>query len=187
MPRRVKRSSMRRRRSMRGGWQKLSPAVVDDSTMVGPTQMSNAQGEEYQALHEGQHGGAQIVDPSGVSSGDQGVLDSSLRANARLTPQDNSFAAIQGMKDQAGGARRRRGSRRSRRSRRKHGGSRRKHRRSRRKMMYGGAPMNPATADLESKSAMILPSSSTESGMNPEWKLAANPTSFVPDAVKGPM
>ena len=187
MVRRVKRSSMRRRRSMRGGWQKLSPASMDDSSMIGPTQMSNAQGQEYQALHKGQHGGAQLVDPAGVSSGDQGLLPADLRAVARVTPQDEAIAGIQGMKDQGGGGRRRR-SRRRRSSRKKHGGSRRKHGGSRKKHggsrkngMYGGAVLSPASADAP---GLILSEKVTESGMNPEWKLAHDPTSFVPDAVK---
>jgi hypothetical protein len=61
-----------------------------------------------------------------------------------------------------------------------------KRRRSSKKNMYGGQPqmLNPDSASLDSKSAMILPSSATEQGMNPEWKLAHNPTSFVPDSVK---
>ena len=201
MARRVKRSSMRKRRSMRGGWQELSPAPVDDASMAGPTQMSNAQGQEYDALHQGQHGGGNLADPAPMSSGDQGLLPADLRSFARVTPQDNSMAAIQGMKDQGGGGKRRR----SRRSSRKmmYGGKRRrstkknmyggqkmmyggKRRRSSKKNMYGGQPqmLNPDSASLDSKSAMILPSSATEQGMNPEWKLAHNPPSFVPDSVK---
>ena len=226
MAKRVKRST-RRRGSMRGGWQKLNAAPVNDTSMVGPTQMSDAQGQEYQALHEGQHGGANMADPAPMSSGDQGLLPADLRTTARVSPQDSSIAAIQGMKDQGGGGRRRRSSRKSmyggqqkmgmyggkrgrksRRSTRKgmgmYGGKRgRKSRRSSRKSMYGGKrgrksrrsskknmyggqmpTLNPDSAALESKSGMILPSSITANTMNPEWKLAQDPTSFVPDAVK---
>jgi len=214
MARRVKRSSMRKRRSMRGGWQKLSPAPVEDASMAGPTQMSNAQGQEYDALHQGQHGGGSLADPAPMSAGDQGLLPADLRSFARVTPQDNSMAEIQGMKDQGGGGKRRRSTKKSmyggkrRRSTKKnmYGGKRRRStkknmyggqqkmgmyggkrsRKSRRKTMYGGQPqmLNPDSASLDSKSAMILPSSATEQGMNPEWKLAHNPTSFVPDSVK---
>ena len=209
MARRVKRSSMRKRRSMRGGWQKLSPAPVDDASMAGPTQMSNAQGQEYDALHQGQHGGGSLADPAPMSAGDQGLLPADLRSFARVTPQDNSMAAIQGMKDQGGGGRRRRsrrstrkgmgmyGGQRGKKSRRKtmYGGQQKmgmyggKRRRSSKKNMYGGQPqmLNPDSASLDSKSAMILPSSATEQGMNPEWKLAHSPTSFVPDSVKATM
>jgi hypothetical protein len=175
--------------------------------MAGPTQMSNAQGQEYDALHQGQHGGGNLADPAPMSAGDQGLLPADLRSFARVTPQDNSMAEIQGMKDQGGGGRRRRSRRSSRkmmyggkrrRSTKKnmYGGKRRrstkknmyggKRRRSTKKNMYGGQPLvlNPDSASLDSKSAMILPSSATEQGMNPEWKLAHSPTSFVPDSVK---
>jgi len=198
MVRRVKRAS-RKTRKMRGGWQRLNPASVNDESMAGPTKMSNAQGQEYDALHEGQHGGGL---GEGAPVGDTGMLDAALRVNARVTPIDNSISAIQGMSDQAGGRHggSRRGSRRHGGSRRRNGGSRRRNggsrrrnggsrrrnggskRRTYRKRQGGGSTLMPASADAP---GMILPGSAgAERGMNPEWKLAHDPTSFIPNAVK---
>ena len=184
MVRRVKRAS-RKTRKMRGGWQRLNPASVNDESMAGPTKMSNAQGPEYDALHEGQHGGGL---GEGAPVGDTGMLDAALRVNARVTPIDNSISAIQGMSDQAGGRHggSRRGSRRHGGSRRRNGGSRRRNggskRRTYRKRQGGGSTLMPASADAP---GMILPGSAgAERGMNPEWKLAHDPTSFIPNAVK---
>jgi hypothetical protein len=182
----------------------LNPASVNDQSMLGPTRQSGSQGIEYKALHMGQYGGGNVTDPAPVTQGDQGTLPADMAASARLTPQNQAFAAIQGMKDQGGGGRRSsrkmmyggqmkmgmNGGKRYRRKSKKHGGSRKRVSRKRvsrrRKSMYGGqmASLNPSAADLSAKSANILPNQSTESGMNPEWKLAHDPKSFVPDAVK---
>jgi hypothetical protein len=59
---------------------------------------------EYTRMHEGQHGGAFSL-ASSAPVGDQGLLDSSLRASAHLGPLDASVAAASGMSDQSGGRR----------------------------------------------------------------------------------
>ena len=152
--------------------------------MKGPTMMSNAQGEEYQALHEGQHGGASLGE--GAPVGSTGILDPSLRTYARVGSLDHAIAETAGMSDQTGGRRRRsrrhggRGRSRSRR----HGGRRRSRHGGRRSMRrkHGGGVLVPASADA---SGMILPKSAgAEAGMNPEWKLAAQPTAFIPNSVR---
>jgi len=151
---------------------------MDDDSMMGPTKMSNAQGQEYQALHEGQHGGAQLGE--GAPVGDTGVLDQGLRTFARVTALDHAIGETVGMRDQSGGRRRRT---RRKHGGRKHGGSRKKHggrRRRSRRRHSGGGMLNPASAELHARSAMILDSSKTEHGMNPEWKLAHNPNSMAP-------
>ena len=56
------------------------------------------------------------------------------------------------------------------------GGGRRRGRKPR-----GGMAMMPASADAP---GMILPDSQTVGGMNPEWHLAKDPTSFIPNSVK---
>jgi len=175
----MKRSS---RRSMRGGWQRLTPmgTPVNDTSMKGPTMVSDAQGGEYRSMHEGQHGGASLGE--GAAVGDTGVLDSSMRVHARVTPIDQALSETAGMRDQSGGRRRRRSMRKKRGSRRR---SMRKKRGSRRRSMrrkHGGGVLMPASADAH---GMILPASAgAEAGMNPEWKLAANPTSFIPHGVR---
>jgi hypothetical protein len=71
--------------------------------MLDPSKLSSAQGMDYMRIHQGQHGGASLVASAPV--GDQGLLDSSLRATARVDGLDASLAAASGMKDQSGGRR----------------------------------------------------------------------------------
>jgi len=84
----------------------LSPASVNDTSMVDPSKLSSAQGMDYMRIHQGQHGGSSLAASAPV--GDQGLLDSSLRATARVDGLDASLAAASGMKDQSGGRRKRR-------------------------------------------------------------------------------
>jgi hypothetical protein len=74
--------------------------------MVDPSKLSSAQGMDYMRIHQGQHGGSSLAASAPV--GDQGLLDSSLRATARVDGLDASLAAASGMKDQSGGRRKRR-------------------------------------------------------------------------------
>jgi len=67
--------------------------------------MSMAQGGDFFGYHAKQHGGMAPV-------GYTGMLDDSLRASARVTPLDQAGAAIMGLKDQAGGRRKRRSTKR---------------------------------------------------------------------------
>jgi len=97
------RKSKTMRRRQRGG--ALSPADINDSTMLGPSNQNLNQGKDYLALHAGQHGGAGYQYANQAPVGDQGLLDASLRGAARLLPLDASTAAASGMSDQAGGAR----------------------------------------------------------------------------------
>ena len=115
--------------------------------------------------------------------GDTGVLDSSLRDSARISPIDQAFQEIAGMKDQAGGRRRRKGrkGRKSRKGSRRGRGrkSRRNGCRSRR-MRGGSLTLMPASTDA---SPMLLEGKSSSdalSEMNTEWKLAENPNAFNP-------
>ena len=179
--RRVKRASRSNR--MRGGWQKITltdAAPVNDTSMATPTKLSGMQGGEYLSAHEGQHGGGL---GAGAPVGDQGLLPAELQNSARVTPTLNALSQISGMSDNpmSGGRRR---------SRRRHGGGSKRRsskrrsskRRTHRKRQGGGATLMPASTDAP---GMILPGSAgAEAGMNPEWKLAHNPTSFIPDAVR---
>ena len=99
MNKRNKRST--RGKKHRGG--ALSPANVNDASMMGPSKLSTAQGMDYTRIHQGQHGGASFANAAPV--GYQGLLDPSLRASAHLGPLDAATAAASGMRDQAGGRR----------------------------------------------------------------------------------
>ena len=98
--------SQRRRptsRRHRGGALTLAPAAVNDTSMLDPSKLNSAQGMDYMRIHQGQHGGASLAAAAPVY--DQGLLDSSLRASARVDGLDASLAAASGMKDQSGGRR----------------------------------------------------------------------------------
>ena len=195
--------SRRGRRTMRGGWQKLSPATVNDTSMDGPKQMSSLQGQEYAALHEGQHGGAQAY--AGAPAFQSDTLPSSLVESARTGGTLHALSEIQGMKDadMAGGARRRRKTRggqmnnngnsnnnsnnmnggrrrRGKKSRKSRKASRKGRKATRRRQGGGSHVMHPADA---SAPGMLLGNSSAraaEGAMNPEWQLAKDPRAFAP-------
>ena len=158
-----------RRRTMRGGWVALSPAPVGDAGMAGPMKMSLAQGQEYEVLHEGQHGGGSGL-LGGAPAFESQTLPSNLVEAARVGGTLKAYGEIQGMKDQGGGGKRRRG-RKSRKSRRG--------RKSRRKQ-GGGAHMHPADADAPGMLLSGKHLAGAEAAMNPEWALAKNPASFAP-------
>jgi hypothetical protein len=101
--RRVNKRNKRSMRKHRGGAH-LSPADVGDESMFGPSSQSVSQGMDYMRIHQDQHGGAVSL-ASSAPVGDQGLLDSSLRASAHLGPLDASVAAASGMSDQSGGRR----------------------------------------------------------------------------------
>lgn len=174
--RRVSRKVKKSRRASRrqsGGWLVLNPAAVDDVSMSSSSALSAAQGKEFASIHAAQHGGgAPLV---GAPLGTSGMLDSSLREAARVLPLDQATAAIQGMSDQSGGARRRRKGRRPSRKAKKS----RKGRKSSRRMR-GGAGLNPS--DVNAPGALLTPDMEAKAltAMNPEWKLAADPTAFAP-------
>jgi hypothetical protein len=185
----------------------LNPAAVNDSSMLEASKQNLAQGGEYAKIHAGQHGGGAPLD--GAPVGYTGVLDSSLRTAAHLAPLDRSLADIQGMSDQSGGGkRRRRSSSKARKSSRKARKSSHKARKSsrkasrkgrkgrrvnammrrvmallrRRRGMKGGAALNPADVGAPGS---LLPAGLEKAAvgqMNPEWKLAEDPSSFAPKA-----
>lgn len=101
-----RKNTLRRNRKMNGGSHLvLSPMPLDDTSMVGPSKMSMAQGGDFFGYHAKQHGGMAPV-------GYTGMLEDSLRASARVSPLDQVGAAIVGLKDQTGGKRKRRSTKR---------------------------------------------------------------------------
>ena len=167
--------TMHRRRRQRGG-----QAPVNDSSMLSPSSSSLAQGVDYKQIHMGQHGGKVLIGGAAPLESIGQTLPQELQGPASVTSTMNAFREIQGMSDQTGGARRkRRGSKRAKRR-----GSKRVKRTKRRgtkrrgmKLYGGGINANPAAA---SAPGLILPSSVTEGGMNPEWNLAKDPQAFAP-------
>lgn len=172
---------VRGKRCWTGGAQLVLPAPVENSTyessFSSPSKMMLSQGEEYQSLHAGQHGGAVAINPSPAPPGYTGMLDSNLRGQAWLNPIDDSLKAIQGMSDQSGGRRRRRRGTKGRR-----GTKQRRGTKGRR--MRGGAALSLANAqDFRAPGMLLSPGQEATAlgGMNPEWKLATDPNSFAPD------
>jgi hypothetical protein len=176
---------VRGKRCWKGGAQLVFPAPVENSTyessFSSPSKMMLSQGEEYQSLHAGQHGGAVAINPSPAPPGYTGMLDSNLRGQAWLNPIDESLKSIQGMSDQSGGRRRRRRGT----SKRGRGASKRRRGASKRgRRMRGGAALSLANAqDFRAPGMLLSPGQEAAAlgGMNPEWKLATDPNSFAPN------
>ena len=145
----------------------------------GPMELSLGQGAQFAQQHAGQHGG---MAPYPGSMGQ--MLPSELSASARINPTLAAYAQIAGMKDQAGG--------RKRRSRKGRKGSRKNRRNSRRQNgglvrwggMRGGAAYNLAVDSPsmvgESTKMLIPPSLQAQAGLHPEWKDAMNPEAWTP-------
>jgi hypothetical protein len=184
----TRRNNRNRRNNMMGGaMAALAPMELKDVSMMGPTKESIAQGVDFFGYHSKQHGGAAPV-------GTTGVLESNLRGYAHLAPLDKAYADIAGLKDQAGGRRRkgrkassRKGRKTGRKATRKQQGGRktatrkgRKGRKTTRKQRGGMRELGSMPVDAP---GMLLPPSLGRvalSNMNQEWKLAENPTAFAP-------
>ena len=191
-----------KRRASRKCWSG-GAASLTDTSMLAPSKMSHAQGTDYASHHMGQHGGMAPV-------GYTGVLDDSLRATARVGVLDESLHAIQGMSDQSGGSHRnftrrlksgvKRGvkkvksvfkklknklvgpksyTRKFMNMFRKRGGARRG---TGKKMRGGSAASLTAAQDYSAPGMLLSPADEARAlgGMNPEWKLATDPTAFAP-------
>lgn len=188
----MKGGSRRRRTScMRGGSRRSrrrTSCMRGGQNMGAASQLSLAQGREYAQIHSAQHGGAAVSLASSAPVGYTGVLDDSLRAIARIGPLDHSMAAIQGMSDQSGGGKKRSSRIMSGKAFTKKLKAIQKRfkkmmkRMSRRRMRGGaGAAVGPV-ADYGAPGMLLSPAQEAKAmmGMNPEWKLASDPTSFAP-------
>lgn len=196
------RKASRKNRMMCGG----NPASVNDTSMALSTADSLAQGQQFAGIHSAQHGGftnapamngpvlappppppvqmggagIQLVGGGGgayPASVEGSVLPGDLVASARTGPLNAAIAAIQGMKDQAGGRRRRN---RNRKTCRKNRSNRRNRNRSNRnRRQYGGGELfmgSPVTAN----SMLLDPGMEKQAALNYEWSLATDPSSFAP-------
>lgn len=183
-----------RRNNMMGGEYSM-PATVNDNSMNGPRDMSLAQGQQYADFHKNQHGGGLVGGPFPGSVTDESLISPDMATSARVAPLNAALNEIRGMKDQAGGRRRRRNTMRKGRKNRKNsrknrkgsrrnnmmGGKRRRNSmRRRRNNMMGGMVLNPAS--VSAPGLLLSPGQEAKalSGMNAEWKLAENPRAFAP-------
>lgn len=177
------RRNRRNRRNMRGGasGENVSPAGINDSLSGSPpSQMSLAQGRQYESYHVNQHGGM-----APLSQITNSTLPQELHASARITPLEGYFNDIRGLRDPnqmgAGRRMRRRGRKASRKTRK--GRKARKGRKgTRRTMRGGGAVYNMDPAATSAPGLLLDPSMEAKAvrGMNPEWYLAEDPKAFTP-------
>lgn len=155
-----------------------------------PQAASLAQGRDYLSLHKGQYGGGAVSLAAAAPVGYTGVLDAGLRDIARVAPLDQANAQIQGMSDQSGGGRRRKSkmsmkaiTRRMRNLRARISKMMKKFtRRSGRRQSGGALASLAGAADYGSPGMLLTPAQEARAmlGMNPEWKLAADPAAFAP-------
>lgn len=184
-----------RRNNMMGGEYSM-PASVNDNSMNNSRDMSLAQGQQYADFHKNQHGGGEGLSggpfPGAVT--DEALISPDMALSARTAPLNAALNEIRGMKDQAGGRRRRNTMRKNRKNRkasrknrkntrkntRKNRKNRKGSRRNRRNNMMGGMMLNPAS--VSAPGLLLSPAQEAKalSGMNAEWKLAENPRSFAP-------
>ena len=123
-----KHKSQRRRQSRKEGGAMLNGAPLSYSLANNWSSMrSQSQGGDFLKYHMGQHGGA--LAGASLSAIDSSVLPSPMRGPAMLGGLDKAYADIAGLRDQAGGKRRK--------NMKKHGGSRRKD--SKRSKKNGGS------------------------------------------------
>lgn len=187
MAKKHSRKATRRSKRYRGGFE---PAPVTWTTEV-PSTLNLAQGQQFQELNKLYHGGATFYGGPYPGSVTDSGLPADLAASAHLSPLNKAFADVAGLKDQAGGKRRRSSKRKSRRSASKRKGHRksrrsaskrkahRKSRRSAHRKSRGGGALNPMPMSDFNK--MLLPAGlEGRAGLNPEWKLAEDPNAFAP-------
>lgn len=172
------RKATRRRRTHRGGYS--DPAPTQGNPMAQMSQQNLAQGQQFAKIHAQQHGGGALdAGPFPGSVVAPSVLPEGLHASARVAPLDAAIRAVSGLKDQDGGARRRKrkGSKKSRKGTKKT----RKGRKGR-KGHRGGAYSLDTAAPFPGSGMLLSPSMEMKalSGMNAEWKLAENPDAFAP-------
>ena len=205
---RKNRKASRKNRIMYGG----DPASVNDTSMALSSADSLAQGQQFGGLHVGQHGGfannapamngpvltppppppiqmggagIQLVGGGGgayPASVEGSTLPGDLIASARTGPLNTAIAAIQGMRDQAGGRRKNRNNRKTNRKNRcyRKNRSNKKNRSNRRnRRQYGGGELfmgSPVTAN----SMLLDPGMEKQAALNYEWSLASDPSAFAP-------
>ena len=139
------------------------------------SRMSLGQGADYFKYHEGQHGGSDYqsnIQGAPLRAITNSTLPADLRGPAHLQGIDKAFVDIAGLKDQAGGRRKRHSKRHSKRH-HKHRGKHCKTRRHSHRRIRGGSDYqaNMSGAPFPSPGMLLSsPRAYAEAGLNPEWK-----------------
>lgn len=168
--------SRRRHTRRRGGDMNAVRGAPVNYALAGDwsSRMSLGQGGDFFKYHQGQHGGEAPVGSIGKL-----LIDPSMQGPAMTAGTFKAYADIAGLKDQAGGKRRRhrKSSKKSKKSKsrksksrksRKGGSKRRSTRKTRHRRRRGGAlGYSPTSA-----SSMLLsgPDAYAKAGLNPGWK-----------------
>lgn len=169
-----RRVSRRRTHRRRGGMAVRGAPLGYSLSGDWSSRMSLGQGTDFESYHKGQHGGEAPVESIGVPA-----IDPSMRGPAMVAGTFKAYEEINGLKDQAGGKRRRHRkgskkskskkskSRKSRRGGSKRSSKRRTSRKTRHRRRRGGAlGYSPVSA-----SSMLLsgPGAYAKAGLNPGW------------------
>jgi len=148
--------SQRRTRRHQGGSYALTGAPLSDSLAGGwASKMSAGQGGDYLKYHVAQHGGALMGAPVSVLGGEG--LPASMQGAAMTAGTMKAYADIAGLKDQAGGRRRRKN--------KKSKKQRSKRQRRTRNRQRGGSKLDFAPV---STGGMLL-SDYSKTGLSPQW------------------
>lgn len=157
------RSRKRRSRRHRGGDAIQGSPLGQNLAGNWSSRMSLGQGGDYFKYHQGQHGGAGYnISAAPLSAITGSSLEPGLRESAHLGGLDRAFVDIKGLKDQAGGRRRKS---RGRKSCRNKSHCKKKSRRTRRSR--GGAL---GYAPFPSSGMLLDAGGYQKAGLNPEWK-----------------
>jgi hypothetical protein len=191
---RKSRKASRKSRRQSGG--ELSGAPLDYS-LKGPSGLNLAQGQQFAAYHSGQHGGAMAYGPYPGAVQEPSMLPANLVASAHLLPLNQAFDYIRQFgpdADLKGGGRRRKSTRKGRKGskgskgskgRKQHGGVLVRWGGGARRMRGGSLAEMRYPMPVGEESKMLIPAAlQAQAGLNPEWKLAENPSSFDPIATK---
>ena len=186
--RKSRKTCRKNRREIIGGF--IAPVNMGNPVMA----QSLAQGQNFASYHLGQHGG--VADyPTSVSAGP--FLSGSMASQAGVAGLDSKWAEIAGMRDQAGGKRRkhrkssrktkkskksRKASKKSRKGSKKSRKGSKKSRKGSKKSRKGSRKQRGGVASA-SDSYMLLNgslASKAEAGMSSDWALAKDPMAFAP-------
>ena len=195
--RKNRKASRKSRRNRRQSGGELNGAPLNYAN-PGPAGLNLAQGQQFAAYHSGQHGGAMAYGPYPGAVQEPSVLPADLVASAHLLPLNQAFDYIRQFGPDADlkGGRRRKGSRKgsrkgrkgrkgSRKGRKQHGGVLVRWGGGARRMRGGSYAEMRHPMPVGEETKMLIPAGlQAQAGLNPEWKLAENPSSFDPIATK---
>lgn len=203
--RKMTRRSRSRSRSRGGCWSGGSPASVNDMSMEAASKLSLAQGGDYQNIHSKQHGGMAPVGYTGVlddslrASARIAVLDQSVGAIQGMSDQSGGGRIKNIKKSMKALLRRVKNTKKSTKAfllrgfkairkvlkAKKGKKSTRKNTmamRMRKKQRGGSTHALTQAQDYSAPGMLLSPAAEARAlaGMNPEWKLATDPSSFAP-------